>query len=44
MLILECLEEENLPEKYRDKFVDTYNKLCELLDELDDELFGDEDE
>ena len=39
VLLLECLEENNLPEKYKERFVTIYDDLCDLWNELSEELF-----
>lgn len=43
VLLLEAVEEEELPEKFQDEFVKIYNDLYDLLDEIDKELFPEEE-
>ena len=39
VLLLECVEEENLPEKYRGRFVKIYDDLCDLWGGLARDLY-----
>jgi len=39
VLLLECIEEKNLPEKYRERFVEIYDDLCGLWDELARDMY-----
>ena len=44
VLLLECVEEENLPEKYKERFITLYDDLCDLWENLHDELYPEEEE
>ena len=39
ILILDCIEDDDLPEKFSDKLFENFDNLCDLLDEIDKELF-----